>query len=117
MKYKDKVWFYYGQVDSNLILCYYPAMEKESSASVPETFASLMGKFEARYVEISAQYSMDEDEDLLGQNCDRLRHEYFPHALGLASSITECQQLLSRTMERNTELRAKILTKMETLKP
>jgi hypothetical protein len=103
-------------------LCYAPAMEidsqaKRSEISPPPTFESETKRYDLDYTKIFELYPHDEDDDLLGQHCDWLREERIPIILGLAKSKIELRQVLGLTTERNTELRAKITAKMETLKP
>jgi hypothetical protein len=96
-------------------------MEKDNPAKKsevpPPTFASEIKRFKSDYGEILRQYPLDEDGDLLSQHCDTFREIRLPIILGLAESILQCQRIFNMTSERNTELRAKIIAKIESLNP
>jgi hypothetical protein len=83
---------------------------------VSPTFADIVSEFNKEHEEAFKLYPLDEDDDLLGKHCDRLRENKLPKALELAKTKEECQQVLSLTMPRNTELRAQIKTKIEGFK-
>jgi hypothetical protein len=98
-----------------------PLMEKDNPAKKsevpPPTFTSEIKKFQANYAKIFRRYPLDEDGDLLSQHCDSFRKKNIPVLLELAETRIDCLRLLNMTPERNTQLCAKIIAKMETLKP
>jgi hypothetical protein len=98
-----------------------PFMENDLSLKtpkneIPSTFEGFIGKYDTAYKQAFETYVLEEDEDLLGQCCDRLRGDILPKALKLAQTKEQCQQILNLTMPRNTELRTQIQAKIEVLK-
>lgn len=50
-------------------------------------------------------YPLDEDEDLLGIECDNLRNFHLTNALKLANTEAECKKVNGYALERNVNVR------------
>lgn len=78
------------------------------------TFDDRLELFKVQMEETYDRYPHEEDDDLLAQDCDRLRHLYLPLVLELAITKKQYEEVLRYTMERNVALRQQILAKIAT---
>lgn len=104
-------------------LCSYKtAIPEEKEASLKKldavaiSFDEKIRLYNTLYCETVTNYIYnDEANDILGITCDNLRNKYLAPALELAKTKLECQQVLKRTMERNSPLRKKCYEKITQL--
>jgi hypothetical protein len=65
--------------------------------------------------EVHQTYTLEEDDDFLGQGCDSVRNTILPWVMEAAGNKTQGRKVIGLTNDRTTDLKAKLETKLASL--
>jgi hypothetical protein len=94
------------------------AIAKKPENEVPQTFESVMQRFDEKYKQMFEAYLIvSNDPDSLRHNLDKLRKDTLPEALQLAETKVQYKQVLKLLpMKEDAQQRAEIKSKIKSLK-
>jgi len=76
-------------------------------------FDKVMSSYDFEYNERTKAFAGDDNE--LKVVCDEIRHKYLLRAIELVETREDCKNILKKLMERNIDIREKVLEKMNLL--